>query len=153
MLKRINYVFKALDMDASLEWDTLINRTHNHVMYSEKEDGYIHRKGATIATLGTLGVIPGNMRDGSYIVNGVGNPLALYSSSHGAGRTMSRKKAKEETTIEEFRESMEGIKARVSNGTLDESPKAYKGINDVMAAQEDMVYVVDHITPIINIKA
>ena len=75
-------------------WADLINRNHNH---AEERDGlWIHRKGATHAEEGMMGVIPGNMRDGSFIVRGKGNPESLYSSSHGAGRVLGRKKSKEE---------------------------------------------------------
>lgn len=153
MLSRLNYVFKALDMDSELDWNSLINKTHNHVEYEPTLDGYLHRKGATKARDGEMGVIPGNMKSGSFIVRGKGNPESLFSSSHGAGRTMSRKKAKEELKLDDFRGMMEGIRARVSQGTLDESPPAYKPIMNVMLAQSDNVDVVSHIKPIINIKA
>lgn len=128
----------------------LINRNHNH---AEFKDGlWIHRKGATHAEEGMLGVIPGNMRDGSFIVRGKGNPDSLCSSSHGAGRVMSRSKAKETLNMDDFKATMEGIQAKVVNSTLDESPMAYKSIFEVMAQQTELVDVLHHVKPIINIK-
>lgn len=128
----------------------LINRNHNHAEL--KEGMWIHRKGATHAEKGMDGVIPGNMRDGSFIVKGKGNPASLWSSSHGAGRVMSRKKAKETINLDIFKEAMKGITAKVNEKTLDESPFAYKNIFEVMKLQKDFVEVVDHISPIINVK-
>lgn len=128
----------------------LINRNHNH---AEFKDGlWIHRKGATHAEDGMLGVIPGNMRDGSFIVRGKGNPDSLCSSSHGAGRVLSRSKAKEVLNMDDFKATMTGVQAKVVNGTLDESPMAYKNIFDVMTMQQDLVDVLYHVKPIINIK-
>ena len=128
----------------------LINRNHNH---AEFKDGlWIHRKGATHAEEGMLGVIPGNMRDGSFIVRGKGNPDSLCSSSHGAGRVLSRSKAKETLNMDDFKATMTGIQAKVVNGTLDESPMAYKDIFSVMAMQQDLVDVLYHVKPLINIK-
>ena len=128
-----------------------INRNHNH---AETKDGinWIHRKGATHAEKGMMGVIPGNMRDGSFIVRGLGNPESLCSSSHGAGRVMGRGKAKKVLDEELFQATMKGIVANVGASTLDESPMAYKDIFDVMDAQSDLVEVVAHIKPILNIK-
>lgn len=132
------------------KWDTLINRNHNH---ADKKDGlWIHRKGATHAEEGMLGVVPGNMRDGSFIVEGKGNEDALCSSSHGAGRVYGRKKAKEVLTVSDFEKQMVGVKALVGYNTLDESPGAYKNIFDVMKLQEDLVDVWHHVKPLINIK-
>lgn len=134
-------------------WDLLINRNHNH---AELKDGlWIHRKGATHAEDGMMGVIPGNMRDGSFIVRGRGNPDSMSSSSHGAGRVMSRKQAMETVTLEEFQETManSGVYATVNRGTLDESPFVYKNIFDVMDLQKDLVDVYAHVKPILNVKA
>lgn len=131
-------------------WNKLINRNHNH---AENKDGLlIHRKGATHAEAGMLGVIPGNMRDGSFVVEGKGNPEALWSSSHGAGRIMGRKAAKREIKLKQFSDSMIGIVAKVDHHTLDEAPFAYKNIDEVMALQKDLVKVLHRIRPLINIK-
>jgi tRNA-splicing ligase RtcB len=128
-----------------------INRNHNH---AESKDGvnWIHRKGATHAEEGMMGVVPGNMRDGSFIVSGLGNPGSLCSSSHGAGRVMGRGQAKRLLDVGEFSVAMEGIVANVSETTLDESPMAYKDIFEVMDAQSDLVEIVAHVKPILNVK-
>lgn len=131
-------------------WSDLINRNHNH---AEQKDGlWIHRKGATHAEVGMMGVIPGNMRDGSFIVRGKGNPDALWSSSHGAGRVLGRKEAKRTLNMESFAETMAGVVALVTDETLDESPFAYKDIFSVMAQQSNMVETIAHVRPILNIK-
>ena len=131
--------------------NSMINRNHNH---AETKDGrfWIHRKGATHAEKDMMGVIPGNMRDGSFIVKGKGNEDSLWSSSHGAGRVLGRKKAKQTLNVEDFSLTMEGIVASVSKNTLDESPFAYKDIYEVMRLQEDLVEVITHVKPIINVK-
>ena len=128
----------------------LINRNHNHAEF--KDNLWIHRKGATHAEKGMMGVIPGNMRDGSFIVEGLGNPDSLYSSSHGAGRVMGRSAAKKNLDLSHFQSDMKGITARVEDSTLDESALAYKSIFDVMDMQKDLVNAVHRIKPLINIK-
>lgn len=130
--------------------EKFINRNHNH---AELKDGFvIHRKGATHAEKGMDGVIPGNMKDGSFIVRGLGNEESLCSSSHGAGRVFSRTKAKDVLNIEDFNSEMVGIVTNHTSNTLDEAPKAYKNIFEVMRLQKDLVEVVDREIPILNIK-
>lgn len=131
--------------------DKMINRNHNHV--EEKDGLWVHRKGATHAEKDMMGVIPGNMRDGSFIVRGKGNPGALWSSSHGAGRAMGRKVAKQTLDFDKFQTSMKGVQAKVEPDTLDEAPGAYKNIFKVMDMQTELVDITHHICPIINIKA
>jgi len=135
-----------------LDFTVLINRNHNHAVYDTMKDWWVHRKGATHAELGMMGVIPGNMRDGSFIVRGKGNPESLNSSSHGAGRVLGRKEAKRVLKFEDFQDVMGGVTALVTEKTLDESPMAYKDIFEVMRLQEDLVETIHHIRPIINIK-
>ena len=141
------------DMDyVLLPQDSVVNWTHNHI---EVRDGrYIHRKGATASDVGQLGVIPGNREDGSFLVRGKGNPDALWSSSHGAGRVMSRGEAKRTLDPNEERAQLAkaGVVADPERGLLDESKRAYKNIYEVMELQKDMVEVLAHIRPIINIK-
>ncbi len=145
--KAINHALKS---DKELQWDSLINRNHNH---AELKDGlWIHRKGATHAEEGMLGVIPGNMRDGSFIVRGKGDSDSLYSSSHGAGRVLSRKKAKNTLKLEDFKNKMGDVMAKVGKHTLDESPMAYKDIFEVMDNQRDLIEIITHVKPIVNIK-
>jgi tRNA-splicing ligase RtcB len=129
-----------------------INRNHNHADYDEVSKEWIHRKGATHAEVGMRGVIPGNMRDGSFVVIGKGNADSLNSSSHGAGRVMSRKKARANVDLEDFKASMQGITGTVDENTLDESPFAYKDIFEVMKLQDELVDVVEHIKVLINVK-
>lgn len=113
----------------------------------------IHRKGATRALEGELVTIPGSMRDGVIIGIGKGNTNAIYSCSHGAGRVVSRNRAKKEFSLEEFVLEMSMVPgAGVSNATLDESPMAYKNIFEVMQLQESAVEVLHVIRPIVNVK-
>jgi tRNA-splicing ligase RtcB len=130
----------------------MINENHNHAIV--RGDGTVlHRKGATPADKKQPGIIPANMRDGIYVTEGLGNETYLSSASHGAGRVMSRNEANRKLRLEDFREAMQGIVARVDKGTLDEAPFAYKEIEGVIAAQDGVVIKVrDHLQPIINIK-
>lgn len=132
-----------------LDWQ--INRTHNH---AESKDGvhWIHRKGATHAEKNMYGVIPGNMRDGSFIVKGKGNPESLYSSSHGAGRVFSRKEAQRRITKEDMRNTIGETAVVITDKRVEEAPGAYKNIFEVMALQKDLVEVIHHIKPIICVK-
>lgn len=132
------------------DWLNLINRNHNHAVL--KDGVWIHRKGATHAEEGMMGVIPGNMKDGCFIVIGKGNSMSLCSSSHGAGRVMSRSQAKKKVVFDEFEKSMNGIVALVNSDTIDESPLAYKNIFEVMELQKDLVEVFTYVKPMINIK-
>lgn len=149
MILEIEKVLKQYNA-GEVRGSKLINRNHNH---AELRDGlWIHRKGATHAEAGMEGVIPGNMRDGSFIVVGKGCPESLYSSSHGAGRVMSRSKAKKLVKLDAFKEAMIGIYADVNSDSKDESPFAYKDIFDVMRLQKSLVDVIAHVKPLINIK-
>lgn len=134
------------------DWSKIINATHNHA--EEYEGLWIHRKGATHALKGMKGVIPGNMKDGSFIIEGLGNPKSLYSSSHGAGRIKSRTAAKKDLNLDDFKQEMEqaGVTAKVKESTLDESPGAYKNIFEVMELQKGLVKILHHVKPLINIK-
>jgi len=128
----------------------IINRNHNHADF----DGtyWIHRKGATHAKKGMKGVIPGNMRDGSFIVTGKGNSDSINSSSHGAGRVLSRNKARESISLERFKDQMKGIKSFADEKRIDESPSAYKNIFEVMEMQKNLVTIDHHLKPLLNIK-
>lgn len=146
----IDKILNAISLQKQFKQKTFINRNHNH---AELKDGYvIHRKGATHAERDMLGVIPANMKDGSFIVKGKGNIDSMCSSSHGAGRVLSRKKAKETLDLKEFHNTMKGITTNHSDDTIDESPKAYKNIFEVMELQKDLVEIVDRSIPILNIK-
>lgn len=130
---------------------SMINENHNHAIL--RKDGVLHRKGATPAELDTLGVIPGTMKSGVYITKGLGNEEYLSSASHGAGRKMSRKKAKLSISLERHKEVMKGIVGKVNKSTLDESHDAYKDLNKVVMMQEGVVIeTIDFVKPLINIK-
>lgn len=155
LLNRLEMSYKVIDalkevFQKDLKSELWVNKNHNHAVY---EKGYfIHRKGATPAKKNERGIIPGNMRDGSFLVEGKGNLKFLNSSAHGAGRSISRRGAKEKYTMEQFRETMKGIKGTVSEKTLDELPMAYKDFFKVMNAQKESVKIIKHIKPIINWK-
>lgn len=131
-----------------------INCHHN---YTEKErhfgrDVWLSRKGAIDATEGKPGLIPGSMGAASYVVEGKGNPVALCSSPHGAGRMHSRRKAREQFTRADLDERMAGIAWGESDAFLDEHPDAYKDIDVVMADAESLVSVRHTLHQIVNVK-
>ena len=114
----------------------------------------ILRKGAVSAQAGEVLLIPTNMRDGSLICTGKGNPDWNCSAPHGAGRLMSRSAAKSQLTLTEFKKEMKGIySTSISSATLDESPMAYKTIDDIVSNIGDTCTVEDVIKPIYNFKA
>ena len=114
----------------------------------------ILRKGAVSAEKDEILLIPMNMRDGSLLCKGKGNPDWNYSAPHGAGRLMSRTKANEKLNLTEFKEQMNGIyTTSVSDKTLDEAPGAYKPMSDIVETIGDTVEVIDNIKPIYNFKA
>ncbi|KAK9828760.1 hypothetical protein WJX72_001958 [[Myrmecia] bisecta] len=113
---------------------------------------YVTRKGATSARPGQLGIIPGSMGVGSYITRGIGEARAWNSSSHGAGRLMSRTKARATIKQEDFEQSMAGIVCDTDEAVRDEAPAAYKDLTTVMANQRDLVEVVHKLQPLINVK-
>jgi tRNA-splicing ligase RtcB len=127
-----------------------INIHHNYAALEEHfgEKVWVHRKGATCATEGKIGIIPGSMGTSSYIVKGKGNEEAFLSCSHGSGRVMGRNVAAKTFTMEQFRKSMQGIVFNCSEKFLDESPMAYKDINSVMDEQKDLVDVVHRLRPL-----
>lgn len=148
----INNIVKCMSkIFGNVETSRFINRNHNHAEIVD-EEYVIHRKGATHAEFGMLGVIPGNMRDGSFIVKGKGNVDSLASSSHGAGRVLSRRAAKDLLNVTDFHNAMIGIVTNHSDDTIDEAPDAYKNIFEVMDLQKDLVEVIDRIKPVLNIK-
>lgn len=134
--------------------DEAINCHHNYVTKENHfgENVWITRKGAVRAREGDLGIIPGSMGAKSFIVRGLGNPDSFCSCSHGAGRVLSRGKAKEVISLEDHAAAMKGIEARLDSGVIDESPAAYKDIDTVMAAQSDLVEVVHTLHQVVNVK-
>lgn len=123
---------------------------HNYI----DTDNMILRKGSISAQAGERVIIPLNMRDGSLICTGKGNPDWNYSAPHGAGRILSRSKAKDTVSMDAYRESMKGIyTTSVSTGTIDESPFAYKPAEEIIENIKDAVEIIDVIKPIYNFKA
>ncbi len=123
---------------------------HHNFAWVEEHNGqemYVHRKGATPAGDGDLGVIPGNMADSCFVVRGKGNSGSLDSASHGAGRRMSRTAAKKEFNWKHWQDHLNDRNVRLLAGGLDEVPGAYKNIHDVMAAQTDLVDVIGEFMP------
>jgi tRNA-splicing ligase RtcB len=127
---------------------------HNYIASEEHfgKPGLLTRKGAVNADRGVMGIIPGSMGARSYITRGLGNPDALKSSSHGAGRVMSRNVARKTITLEQHVAALRGVECRVDADVLDESPAAYKSIDAVMAAQADLTAPVHAIKQIIVVK-
>jgi len=123
---------------------------HNYIDTNEM----ILRKGAIAAHKGEKVLIPINMRDGSVLAIGKGNPEWNFSAPHGAGRVMSRTKAKNTLSMEEYQETMKGIyTTSVNEHTLDEAPMAYKSLADIIDVIRDSVDVIDVMKPIYNFKA
>jgi tRNA-splicing ligase RtcB len=121
--------------------DRAINCHHNYAEIENHfgENVYVTRKGAVRARVGDLGIIPGSMGKRSYIVEGLGNPESFHSCSHGAGRLMSRTKARASFTVADLEAQTQGVECRKDDGVLDEIPGAYKDIDQVMALQDDLV--------------
>ena len=126
------------------------NTTHNYINFKDN----IIRKGSVSAYKGEKLLIPINMRDGSLICIGKGNENWNYSAPHGAGRLMSRTKAKEVLNLEEFKDSMKGIyTSSVSENTLDEAPMVYKPMKEIIDNIQETVEILEIIKPIYNFKA
>lgn len=133
------------------------DRINCHHNFTQKETHFgksvwLSRKGAISARKGQLGLIPGSMGTASYVVKGLGNPVALESSPHGAGRNYSRSAARKTFTHDQLREAMVGIEYRDTEAFLDEIPAAYKPIDQVMADASDLVTIVHTLHQIVNVK-
>ena len=140
-------VIQALRKVITKPFETHLEAVNCHHNYVQKEthfgeEVFVTRKGAVSAKAGELGIIPGSMGVKSYIVRGKGNPDSFMSCSHGAGRTMSRTKAKKLFTVDDQIKATEGVECRKDADVIDEIPMAYKDIDAVMAAQSDLVEVV-----------
>ena len=142
----MNEILKGLKLTAAEQFTTI----HNYI----DTENMILRKGSVSAQAGEKLIIPINMRDGSLICSGKGNPDWNFSAPHGAGRLMSRSEAKESFTVSEFKKQMEGIySTSVCSGTLDECPMAYKGMEDIVDNIGDTAEILDIIKPVYNFKA
>ncbi len=156
MMERIKSVFSSVIGEgfSALEF---INIAHNYARWEShfSTNVIIHRKGATSAREGEVGIIPGSQGTRSYIVRGKGNAESFHSCSHGAGRVMGRKQAQRELVLEEEIKKLnsKGIVHSIRNTRdLDEAPGAYKNIDTVMANQVDLVDILVELSPLAVIK-
>ncbi|MEJ6473683.1 RtcB family protein [Pseudoalteromonas piscicida] len=148
---------KALRSQISTPFTTAemaVNCHHNYISREHHfgKDCYVTRKGAVRAQKGEMGIIPGSMGARSFIVRGLGNPDSFNSCSHGAGRIMSRTKAKKVFNVKDQIAATEGVECRKDEAVIDEIPHAYKDIERVMAAQQDLVEVVHTLKQIVCVK-
>jgi RNA-splicing ligase RtcB len=157
LLRSLAQVVKPSDPDSERVMTVRVINCHHN--YTEREhhqgrDLWITRKGAIKAGAGDLGVIPGSMGTDTYIVRGKGNPASYNSSSHGAGRRLSRGQAKRNLDPEGLRAAMKGKtwNASAARALVDEDPRAYKDIRKVMADQADLTEVVHVLRQVLNYK-
>jgi len=157
MMEKVKDIFcNEFSLDKG-DFGKTIDIHHNYVTLENHfgKNVVVHRKGATSARLGQLGIIPGSQGTSSYIVEGLGNPESFNSCSHGAGRTMSRKKARENLSLEEEQKKLDdkGIIHSVRHKkNLDEASSAYKDIDIVMEEQKDLVKIIVKLTPLAVVK-
>jgi tRNA-splicing ligase RtcB len=139
---------------APLDYGEVINAHHNYAAPEHHfgKNVWVHRKGAIRARAGEIGIIPGSMGTCSYIVRGLGEPMAFTSASHGAGRHMSRSEANKTYTEAQATAAMGDVIFGRWNGDVSESPLAYKDIDVVMANQTDLVEIVTRLTPVAVLK-
>jgi tRNA-splicing ligase RtcB len=132
----------------------VVNCHHNYVERETHfgEEVWITRKGAVRAQQGDMGIIPGSMGARSYITRGKGNANSFNSSAHGAGRKMSRTEAKRQFTLEDHIQATAGVECRKDSGVIDETPGAYKNIDNVMQAQTDLVDIAYTLKQVLCIK-
>lgn len=131
-----------------------VNCHHNYISRESHfgQNVWVTRKGAVRARKGDLGIIPGSMGARSFIVRGLGNADSFHSCSHGAGRVMSRTQARKMISLDEHRKATEGVECRKDSSVIDESPAAYKPIEDVMRSQEDLVEILHELRQIVCVK-
>jgi tRNA-splicing ligase RtcB len=131
-----------------------INCHHNFTQVESHfgRDVWVTRKGAIEARRGQKAMIPGSMGTRSYIVSGLENPLAFNSAPHGAGRRLSRTKARQRFNLEDLKCAMEGIEFNARTAFIDEIPAAYKDIDEVMANAKELVRIEHTLKQIINVK-
>lgn len=156
MMNRIKDIFNEI-LKEKIRYDKFINIAHNYANAEEHfgEMVIVHRKGATQAFKDQLGLIPGSQGTSSYIVKGKGNPESFMSCSHGAGRVMSRAKAKKELNLEEEKKKLDekGILHAIrGKHDLEEATSAYKPIDEVMENQKDLVDIDVELTPLAVVK-
>lgn len=156
MMERVEEAFLN-HIEVEFDWDNFMNIHHNYAAVENhfRNNVIVHRKGATRAYKGEIGIIPGSQGTKSYIVEGLGNPKSFKSCSHGSGRLMSRSKAKENLDLEEEKRKLDeqGIIHGIRNiGDLDEASGAYKDIEDVMDHQTELVKIKIELQPLAVVK-
>jgi tRNA-splicing ligase RtcB len=151
LLKSFNRMFNG---GREFRPEIAVNCHHNYVAVEEHygDKVFVTRKGAINAEEGRYGIIPGSMGAKSFIIKGTGNPESFNSCSHGAGRKMSRTKAKAKFTREDLEKQTMGVECRKDKGVVDEIPGAYKDIEKVMHAQRDLVEVVAELKQVVCVK-
>ncbi|CAN5354325.1 RtcB family protein [soil metagenome] len=155
MMKRLVRSFNRMFNDQEeFTPEITVNCHHNYVAMEQHfgDEVYVTRKGAINAEGGRLGIIPGSMGAKSFVIRGLGNAESFNSCSHGAGRKMSRTKAKAKFTRSDLEAQTLGVECRKDKGVVDEIPGAYKDIEEVMRAQNDLVEVVAEIKQVICVK-
>ena len=154
MSAALNQLGRFLDEEAKAREHINCHHNFTQMEHHHGKDVWLTRKGAIKASTGDQGIIPGSMGTSSYIVTGLGNPASYESCSHGAGRRMSRTRARKELTVESLEADMKG-KAwndKDAKTLLDEHPDAYKNIDEVMEAQKDLVRIDHTLHQILNYK-
>jgi tRNA-splicing ligase RtcB len=155
MMERIEEVIA--DALNGIEFEPMINIAHNYATWEHhfNKNVIVHRKGATLAREGVIGIIPGSQGSASYIVEGLGNPDSFCSCSHGAGRTMSRTAAIRDLNMQEEVERLEAlgiVHAIRSQNDMQEASGAYKDIEEVISNEADLVKVKTRLLPVAVIK-
>jgi tRNA-splicing ligase RtcB (3'-phosphate/5'-hydroxy nucleic acid ligase) len=155
MLRKCQEIFESII--PGVQFDAPIDIHHNYARWENHfgQNVLVHRKGATSARAGEIGIIPGSQGTKSYIVKGLGNPDSFMSCSHGAGRKLGRKQAKRELSLENEQRILndQGIIHSMSDiESLDEAPSAYKDIDIVMENQKDLVEILVELKPLAVIK-
>jgi tRNA-splicing ligase RtcB len=150
VLQDLRLVVGAEDLGLEPE----IHCHHNYVAWERHfgRDVMVTRKGAIRARRGDLGIIPGSMGTGSFIVRGLGNPESFESAPHGAGRRMSRGTARRTFTKEDLAAQTSGVECRKDAGVIDEIPGAYKPIEEVLQNSSDLVEVVARLKQVVCVK-
>ncbi len=153
ILKDVLEAIQVLRPEAQLEGE-IVNCHHNYVAQEEHfgEMVWVTRKGAIRAGLGEKGIIPGSMGARSYIVEGLGSEESFCSSSHGAGRKMSRTEAKKHFNVDDLKKQTNDVVCRKDEGVLDEIPSAYKSIEEVMVNQSDLTRTLHELKQVLCVK-
>jgi tRNA-splicing ligase RtcB len=162
--EKMNTTLEKIDLLEKIVKGTILNqkeieleRINCHHNFTQRElhqgeELWITRKGAIQMKLGQKGVIPGSMGTNSYIVSGLENADAFHSAPHGAGRRMSRSKAKQTFNLEDLKNAMYGIEFKLSDAFIDEIPGAYKDVEKVITQSKDLIVVEEELHQILNVK-